>query len=215
MEYGLSEAKAIDALTKTPAMTLGIYDRVGSLDAGKMANFLITNGPIFGEKTNILYNYIQGIKYGVKTEDNIAGVYNVTVNAPAGTEKYTLDVKSMTSATMWGKDTLNTKFSFDGKQVKLAYAPMPKRQRPAMPAGADTTRRPPGGFPAGGGFPGGFGGRGGAGATELPATATRLGGISNGTEWNGTGLDSLGNSLTWTAVFVKATEVKADSAKKK
>ena len=209
MEYGLSEAKAIDALTKTPAMTLGIYDRVGSLDAGKMANFLITNGPIFAEKTNILYNYIQGIKYNVKTEDNIAGTYNITVNTPSGQEKYTLDVKSMSSATMWGKDTLNTKFSFDGKQIKLAYAPMPKRQRPAMPAGADTARRT-GGFPGG---PGGFGR--GAQTTELPASATRLGGISNGTEWNGTGLDSLGNNLTWTAVFVKAAELKADSVKKK
>jgi imidazolonepropionase-like amidohydrolase len=210
MEYGLSESKAIEALTKTPAMTLGIYDRVGSLDAGKMANFLITNGPIFNEKTNILYNYIQGIKYNVKPEDNIAGIYNITVNTPSGEEKYTLDVKSMSSATMWGKDTLNTKFSFDSKQIKLAYAPMPKRQRPQAPAGVDTTRRT-GGFPGG---PGGFG-RGGATTPEFPANATRLGGISNGTEWNGTGLDSMGNNLTWTAVFVKAAEIKPDSVKKK
>lgn len=218
MEYGLSENKAMEALTKTPAVTLGIYDRVGSLDAGKLANFLITNGPIFNEKTSILYNYIQGIKYGVKTEDNIAGTYTVTVNMPAGEEKYTLDVKSMTSATMWAKDTLNAKFSFDGKQIKLAFAPMPKRQRPqmpSMPAGNDSAqRRPGGGFPGGGGI-GGFGGRGGATTPELPANATRLGGISNGTEWNGTGLDSLGNQLTWSAVFVKAAEVKADSMKKK
>jgi imidazolonepropionase-like amidohydrolase len=212
MEYGLSEQKAIEALTKTPAMALGVYDRVGSLDAGKLANFLITNGPIFSEKTNILYNYVQGIKYNVKTDDNIAGTYNVMVNTPSGQEKYTLDVKNMNSATMWGKDTLNTKFSFDGKQIKLAYAPMPNRQRPQMPAGADTARRT-GAFP-GGGFPGGMG-RGGAAPTELPATATRLGGISNGTEWNGTGLDSLGNQFTWSAVFVKAAEAKSDSVKKK
>ncbi len=213
MEYGLSENKAIEALTKTPATTLGIYDKVGSLDAGKLANFIITNGPIFNEKTNILYNYIQGIKYNVKGDDNIAGIYELTVNTPSGTEKYTLDVKSASSLSMYAKDTMNAKFSFDGKQIKLAFAPMPKRQRPQMPAGTDTTqRRPTGGFP-GGGFPGGFG-RGGT-TTELPATATRLGGISNGTEWNGTGLDSSGNNLTWTAVFVKSTEIKADSAKKK
>jgi imidazolonepropionase-like amidohydrolase len=42
-----------------------------------------------------------------------------------------------------------------------------------------------------------------------------LGGISNGTEWNGTGLDSLGNQLTWTATFVKSTETKADEVRKK
>lgn len=204
MEYGLTETKAMDALTKNPAITLGIYDKVGSLDAGKLANFLITNGPIFSEKTSILYNYVQGIKYGVKDDSNIAGTYTITVNTPVGEEKYTLDVKSTSSLSMYGKDTLNTRFSFDGKQIKLSYAPMPKRQRPA--GGGDSTMRRPGG----GGFPGG-----GGTTAALPATATRLSGISNGTEWNGTGLDSSGNNLTWTAVFVKAAEVKTDSVKKK
>jgi imidazolonepropionase-like amidohydrolase len=207
MDYGLTEAKAVEALTKTPAQTLGIYDRVGSLEPGKLANFLITNGPLFGEKTNILYNYIQGIKYNVKTEDNIAGTYNLTINTPMGDEKYTLDVKSNNSLTMYGKDTLNTRFSFDGKQVKLAFAARPVRQRPANTNPSDSTRRP-------GGFPGGFN-RGNQTDQSLPASATRLGGISNGTEWNGTGLDSLGNQLTWTAVFVKAAETKQDSSRKK
>ncbi|MBM3415522.1 MAG: amidohydrolase family protein [Bacteroidetes bacterium] len=202
MEYGLSETKVLEALTKTPAMTLGVYDKVGSLDAGKLANFLITNGPLFNEKTNILYNYVQGIKYGVKSDDNIAGTYALTVNAPAGAEKYTLEVKSGTSLTMYAKDTLNTRFSFDGKQIKLSYAPMQRRQRPQM-GGTDTTQRRPGGF-------------GGSAQTQtLPATATRLSGVSNGTEWNGTGVDSAGNNFTWTAVFVKWAEVKTDSARKK
>lgn len=53
-EYGLSEAKALEALTKTPATLLGIYNKVGSLDAGKLANFLITTGPVFAEKTTLI-----------------------------------------------------------------------------------------------------------------------------------------------------------------
>lgn len=206
MEYGLSENKAMEALTKTPATLLGVYDKVGSIDAGKLANFLITNGPIFSEKTIILQNWVQGIKYTVKEDmsDKI-GIYNLVVNTPAGTENYTLDVKSGSSVTMFAKDTLNSKLSFDGKIVKLNYAPMVRRQRP--PGAPDGGQRP-----AGGGFPG----RGAATADPaLPATATRLTGISNGTEWNGTGTDSLGNPLTWTASFVKAAEVKPDSAKKK
>ncbi len=205
MEFGLSESKVMEALTKTPATLMGVYDKVGSLDAGKLANFLITNGPIFNEKTSILYNYIQGIKYGVKSDDNIAGTYAISVNTPAGTEKYMMDVKSPGSATLYGKDTLNCKFSFDGKQVKLSYAPMQRRQRPSMPSGTDSTQR----------RPGGFGGFGGSSSQTLPATATRLSGISNGTEWNGTGIDSLGNNLTWTAVFVKSAEMKTEPEKKK
>ncbi len=207
IEYGLTESKAMEALTKTPAQVLGIYDKVGSLEAGKLANFLVTTGPVFSEKTSILYNYVQGIKYSVKDDINIAGTYNLTINTPAGKENYTLDVKSTSTLTMWGKDTLNSKFSFDGKQVKLSFAAMPRRQRPALPSGADSAMRRPGG--------GGFGGRGGAPDVTLPATATRLGGISNGTEWNGTGVDSLGNQLTWTAVFVKAPDVKSDSVRRK
>jgi imidazolonepropionase-like amidohydrolase len=210
MEYGLSETKVMEALTKTPATTLGVYDKVGSLDAGKLANFLITNGSIFNEKTLILSNYVQGIKYNIKDENNnIAGTYNLTIKTPEGDENYTLDVKSSSSLSMYAKDTLNSKFTFDGKLVKIQYAPMPKRQRPSgPPPGADTAQR------RGGGFPGGM--QRGAGAEQpLPANAARLSGVSNGTEWNGTGMDSLGNSLTWTAKLIKATEPKPDTIKKK
>ncbi|MEO7983505.1 MAG: amidohydrolase family protein, partial [Bacteroidota bacterium] len=212
MEYGLSENKVIEALTKTPATTLGVYDKVGSLDAGKLGNFLITNGPLFNEKTVILQNWVQGIKYTVKEDAaSVAGTYALTINTPTGPENYTLDVKSASSVTMYAKDTMNSKFTFDGKQVKINFAPMARRQRPAATPGQtpDTTRRP-------GGFPGGTGFTRGAGTDQpLPASATRLGGISNGTEWNGTGTDSLGNSLTWTATLVKLADVKQDSAKKK
>ncbi len=204
MEYGLSENKAMEALTKTPATVLGIYEKVGSLDAGKLGNFLVTNGPIFNEKTIILQNWVQGIKYNVKEDAaSAAGTYALSVNTPSGTEKYTLDVKSATTVTMFAKDTLNSKFSFDGKQVKISYAPMTRRQRPAgFPT--DTTRRP-----------GGFTRPGATTDQTLPATATRLSGINNGTEWNGTGTDSLGNPLTWTATLVKLSEPKPDTTKKK
>ena len=202
MDYGLSDSKAMEALTKTPATLLGIYDKVGSLDEGKIANFIITNGPVFNEKSVIIQNWIQGQKYSVKEDawTNIAGTYKLTVNTPAGAENYTLDVKSNTSANLYGKDTLNTRFNFDGKSVKLGYAQMQRRQRG-------------GGGPGGAGF--GGGGFSGSQQPQLPASATRLAGYSSGTEWNGTGTDSLGNSLTWTAVLEKAADPKPDSVKKK
>jgi imidazolonepropionase-like amidohydrolase len=203
MDYGLSEAKAIEALTKTPATILGVYNQVGSIDAGKWANFLITSGSPFNEKTSIYQNWVQGIKYVVKDEaaSHIAGTYTLKVNAPSGAENYTLDVKSSSSVSMFGKDTMNTKFTFDGKMVKLSYAPMVRRQRPAA---AES------GGPRQGGF-----GRGSGGEAALPASATRLSGVSNGAEWNGTGVDSLGNSFTWTAKFIKTAEPKPDTTKKK
>ncbi len=203
MEYGLSEEKALDALTKTPATILGISDQLGSLEPGKWANFLITSGPIFQEKTVIYQNWVQGQKYEVKSDAlaGALGTYALTINTPGGIEKFTLDVKSGNSLTMYGKDTLNTKFSHDGKMVSLHYAPLPRRQRPP-------------GAPEGGQRPTTMS-RGSGGESALPATATRLSGLSHGAEWSGTGTDSLGNSLTWTAVFVKAGEPRQDSVKKK
>ncbi len=116
-EYGLSETKIMDALTKTPAEMLGVFDKVGSLDKGKLANFIITTGPLFQEKTTLLQNWIQGIKYTIKEDaGNVAGTYQLVVATQSGKENYTLEVKSPGAATLFAKDTLLSRFSFDGKQ---------------------------------------------------------------------------------------------------
>ncbi|HSC54687.1 MAG TPA: amidohydrolase family protein [Phnomibacter sp.] len=203
MEYGLSETAAMDALTKTPATLLGVYDKVGSLDAGKLANFVITNGPVFSEKTTIHHNWVQGIPYRIKDDNwyNTNGNYALTVNGPGGVQKFNLEVKSSSSAEVSGKDTLNTQFSFDGKMVKIGFAPKAARRS---------------GSGGGGGAGTSGGGRGvGGGSTPLPASAVRLSGISNGDSWQGTGLDSLGNTLTWSATRTSTTTPKSDSAAKK
>ncbi|HYC40433.1 MAG TPA: amidohydrolase family protein [Chitinophagaceae bacterium] len=188
IEFGLSEAKAMEALTKTPATALGIYEKVGSLDAGKLANFLITSGPIFNERSTILYNYIQGIRYTVRPDNNIIGIYALSVNAPGGAEQYTLEVRGDSSAVMYAKDTMLARFRFDGKQVRISYALAQRRS-------SDDSRR----------------GR----SPELPPTAVRLGGVVNGDEWNGTGTDSLGNNFTWRAVFTRTVDRRVDSARKR
>ncbi|MDX2049497.1 MAG: amidohydrolase family protein [Chitinophagaceae bacterium] len=125
IEYGLSENKALEALTKNPATALGVYDKVGSLDAGKLANFLITSGPVFNEKTIILHNWIQGEKYVLKEDawTDIKGTYAFTLNAAGSTMNYIVDVKGNSSANVIGKDTVTAKFRYDGKMVKLSFTP--------------------------------------------------------------------------------------------
>jgi imidazolonepropionase-like amidohydrolase len=126
INYGLSENAAITALTKTPATVLGVYDQVGSLDAGKLANFVITSGPIFNERSAILQNWVQGEKYGVKedTWNDARGNYKLVLNTPNGPVNYTLNFKSSNSASlMSGKDTVTPKFYFDGRQVRINVAP--------------------------------------------------------------------------------------------
>ncbi|TAJ52020.1 MAG: amidohydrolase [Chitinophagaceae bacterium] len=202
IEMGLSENKAMEALTKAPATLLGVYDKVGSLETGKLANFLITNGPIFSDKTTILHNWVQGDKYGVKEDawSDIKGIYTLTLNTPSGNINYTLDVKSAAAANVIGKDTLTGKFSHDGKLVKLSFSTVPAR-RPAAGAAA----------PAAGMGGGGFGGaRGGAAAAQY-----RLSGVTNGNSWNGLGEDTAGNKITWTASFVSSAAANTDSARRR
>lgn len=123
IEAGLSETKALEALTKTPATLLNIYSETGSLDAGKWANFIISTGPIFAEKTNLLQNWVQGEKYVLRDEamNDVKGTYNLTINTNTGTKNFTVDVKSNNSADILLKDTVASKFSYDGKIVKLNF----------------------------------------------------------------------------------------------
>ncbi|MFT3749645.1 MAG: amidohydrolase family protein [Agriterribacter sp.] len=139
IEAGLSEMKAFEALTKTPATLLGIYDKVGSIEAGKTASFLITSGPVFDERTTIYQNWVQGERYDVNNENwtDINAVYNLSVQEPGNSAKtYTLSVKNSKSAAVIDGDTLTTKFSFNGKMVNISFPPENKSKSTIRLTGA-------------------------------------------------------------------------------
>ncbi|TVQ66074.1 MAG: hypothetical protein EA360_06750 [Balneolaceae bacterium] len=62
MAFGLSEEAAVRAVTLEPARILGLGDRLGSLEPGKDASFLITDGNPIEYATQIEQVYIQGRK---------------------------------------------------------------------------------------------------------------------------------------------------------
>ncbi|MFT5801530.1 MAG: hypothetical protein ACI956_001338, partial [Nonlabens sp.] len=88
IKNGLSEDVALKALTEAPAQMIGIYDQVGSIEKGKRANFLITSGKIFDEKTKIHHNWVNGKAHTFKDLDktDLTGIYDFKV----GSEKYIL-----------------------------------------------------------------------------------------------------------------------------
>ncbi len=61
--YGLTEKQALRSLTTIPAEMLNLSDKIGSLKSGMIANFIITSGNLFDEKTIIYENWVQGINY--------------------------------------------------------------------------------------------------------------------------------------------------------
>ena len=62
---GLTPKTALAALTTIPAQMIGADGDLGTLEAGKLANFLVTSGPLSDEDTTIEDNWISGHRYPV------------------------------------------------------------------------------------------------------------------------------------------------------
>jgi len=63
LEAGLSQADAVRAFTLSAAEIYGVADRLGSIEKGKIANLIVTDGELFQEKTRVKYVFIDGRKY--------------------------------------------------------------------------------------------------------------------------------------------------------
>ncbi|HEY8920341.1 MAG TPA: amidohydrolase, partial [Chitinophaga sp.] len=129
IEYGLSEQKALDALTKVPAGLIKATDQVGTLDAGKLANFLITSGPLFKENTVLYQNWVQGKRYIINEDGwtDIRGTYTLTLS-PGAT--YNILVKGTPVAPslslLQQADTISGTIVLEDKLVRLAF-PLSKK----------------------------------------------------------------------------------------
>ncbi|MBC8753746.1 amidohydrolase family protein [Kordia sp. YSTF-M3] len=121
--YGLDKTKALEALTTVPARILQQEDKVGSLQNGRQANFLITSGDIFDKKTVIYENWVQGNQNVFKDKShkdlrgkyafNVAGnVYDVTI---AGTPE------KLKSTVMKDSLKLGSKISFKDNWLQLQF----------------------------------------------------------------------------------------------
>lgn len=103
IKAGLSEDQALAALTTNPAQLLGFSDRLGTLDAGKIANVVITDKSYFHEKSNVRYVFVDGVMYqyeakaASKGDPNakvqVDGTWSVTVETPQSKEQSTLTIK--------------------------------------------------------------------------------------------------------------------------
>ena len=91
VNQGLTTEKALAALTTIPAEKLGVSELFGSLEKGKSASFIIADGDIFEESTQIEQVWVQGKKHTVKEENPLAGKWNVD---PAIFKGYILNIQT-------------------------------------------------------------------------------------------------------------------------
>ncbi len=92
IKAGFPEEEALNALTIYPAECLGIESLVGSIEPGKIANVVLTNGKIFDEKTVVQKIFVDGLIFEVKespkkaepTSLDISGKWNAEVESAMG-----------------------------------------------------------------------------------------------------------------------------------
>ncbi len=58
--YGMGKEEALKAVTINPAEIFGVADQLGSLEVGKSANLIVTDGDPFETKTQIKHLFING-----------------------------------------------------------------------------------------------------------------------------------------------------------
>jgi imidazolonepropionase-like amidohydrolase len=101
---GLSRDEALRAMTINPAQILGVADRLGTIEPGKIANLTITRGDLFDQKPNIAYVFIDGRPVDLKpataapapaaaTPASVSGIWNLSVNLGEGDVAVTLNLQ--------------------------------------------------------------------------------------------------------------------------
>ncbi len=102
-ENGLSETAALAALTTTPAEMLGLSNRIGSIDQGKIANLVISTGNYFSKDSDVRYVFVDGTMYEYEaraTKTNganggpaaeINGKWNYKTETPMGSSEGVLN----------------------------------------------------------------------------------------------------------------------------
>lgn len=117
IKEGLTEDAALAALTTSPAELLGLSDRLGSVDKGKIANLVLTHKPYFDEKSEVRYVFVEGVPYEneKKKEEKKNSKDGKESDTGAGTIEGTW---SMVAQTPQGKTDAKVIFTSDGKNYK-------------------------------------------------------------------------------------------------
>lgn len=114
VERGLKPMSALRAMTVTPAELFGLSDRLGTLEKGKVANIVVTDGDLFAKKTEVLETWVDGSRYEVQRlpKGDVRGTWEATFEQPkdAAAVPQTVTIKlTGTPAKLSGKLTRGEK----------------------------------------------------------------------------------------------------------
>jgi imidazolonepropionase-like amidohydrolase len=140
IKYGLTKEKALEALTTVPAKLLGKTNTIGTLNNGSYANFLITSGDIFDEKTTLYENWVQG-RQNVLEDMNakdIRGDYEFTLAGEAYKMSLSGELSKLKSEITSNEKTLGSKVSYSNDWVTIAMTTKDSTQQEFIRIAANT-----------------------------------------------------------------------------
>lgn len=100
IDAGLSPDAALRAFTLSPAEIFGMADRLGSIENGKIANLIVTDGDLFEEKTKIKMVFVDGQRFEVHEPEkpkeppkgDLTGKWKLSYTTPDGAEVSNADI---------------------------------------------------------------------------------------------------------------------------
>jgi imidazolonepropionase-like amidohydrolase len=100
VDAGLPTESALRALTLGAAEIYGVDDRLGSVERGKIANLVVTDGDLLAETTKVKVVFVDGHKFEKRetarpTEPpavSLTGIWTLTVESPRGTQESTAEL---------------------------------------------------------------------------------------------------------------------------
>jgi imidazolonepropionase-like amidohydrolase len=137
IKAGLTEDQALAGLTTNPAALLGLSDRLGSVDNGKIANLVVSDKPYFNDKAKVRYVFVDGTMYKYDPKETpkadpptveIVGTWATATATPQGKSEEVVSFKkegsiytgSITSAKIAQAIALE-KVELNGSSLKYSY----------------------------------------------------------------------------------------------
>ena len=95
VERGLSKTAALTALTTTPAKLFGVSDQLGTIEVGKLANLVISDGDLFEKKTEVVETWVAGKRFEFdRPEDrDVTGTWTLTMSSNPDVDSMQLEIK--------------------------------------------------------------------------------------------------------------------------
>jgi imidazolonepropionase-like amidohydrolase len=145
IEQGLPEQTALAALTTRPASLLGLSNQLGTVEEGKVANLVVTDGNYFAEDTEVQHVFVDGRLYDYSSEEKegeisgdvskVLGTWSYTIETPRGDRSGTLNIEGDASGlegtlvSSQGEEQDLEAISFDGTTLSFT---VPTSQGPTL-----------------------------------------------------------------------------------